>query len=269
MSKWADLRLRLFSILVLLPFVLASILAGGTWFAIFAIATGVLIAYEFTTIAFKGNAQQFALSVIAVVSAGLLTHEGHIGAGLIAIVLLAAVSIALAVGDMSIWKIIGVPYVALPILALLVLRDDPLGGLSAILWCALIVWVADIMAYFAGRIIGGPKLAPVLSPKKTWAGLGGAVVGAALASGLFASYMDLSVWVLVGLSVAFAILEQGGDILESALKRSHGVKDSGDLIPGHGGILDRVDGLMAVVLAAAAVGYLRNPVSAAVGLLLW
>jgi phosphatidate cytidylyltransferase len=182
---------------------------------------------------------------------------------------LAIISIALKGRDLSIWKMLSLPYVALPTLALVVLRNDAQWGFQAIIWCAVIVWSADILAYFAGRTIGGPKLAPKLSPKKTWAGLGGAIAGAGLASAIFAGVLHLSVWPLVILAAVLAVVEQGGDILESALKRAYNVKDSGDLIPGHGGVLDRVDGLMAVVLAAFIVGYWHNAQSAADGLLRW
>jgi phosphatidate cytidylyltransferase len=167
------------------------------------------------------------------------------------------------------WKCCGVAYVAFPILALMILRNDPLWGFLALIWCFAIVWGADILAYFAGRTIGGPKLAPKLSPKKTWAGLGGAIFGACSVSLAFSYFVHLNAWPLVGLAALFAVIEQGGDIFESSFKRAHDVKDSGDLIPGHGGVLDRVDGLMAVVLAAAFVGYLHNPNNVAAGLLVW
>jgi phosphatidate cytidylyltransferase len=268
-SKWSDLSVRVISVLVLLPFVLAAIWYGGDWFAIMIVAMGVLIAHEFTSIAFVGNIQQFALFLLTVLGVGFLTHSGRVGESLIVVGVLAVFSIASSFRNLSSWKIIGVPYVALPVLGLLLLRDDPAWGFYAILWCALLVWCADTFAYFAGRLIGGPKLAPVLSPKKTWAGLGGAIAGASLVSIVFVYFLHLNLWILLLLAIVFALIEQAGDILESALKRSFGVKDSGNLIPGHGGILDRVDGLMVVVLAAALVGYLHNPLSAAEGLLHW
>ena len=127
------------------------------------------------------------------------------------------------------------------------------------------------MAYFAGRIIGGPKLAPRISPKKTWAGLGGAMAGSALGAlsvGLWLGLPVLSVLLLV--AAAMAIVEQAGDLFKSAMKRHYGVKDSGRLIPGHGGVIDRVDGLVAVATAAALLGALRAGVEhAGAGILLW
>jgi phosphatidate cytidylyltransferase len=133
------------------------------------------------------------------------------------------------------------------------------------------VWSADSLAYFAGRIIGGPKLAPVISPKKTWAGLGGAVAGSALASLAFALIAGLpGLFLLAFLAGLLAIVEQAGDLFKSAMKRHYGVKDSGRLIPGHGGVIDRVDGLVAVAMAAALIGLSRGGMEATgAGLLVW
>ena len=269
MNKWADLGVRTVSALVLAPIVVSAIWAGDFWFMVFVIFAGVMLALEWTTIAHAGNARQFALHTLAVLCAALVAKDFGVlkTSGLIAI--LTVLSVTLGRQSLNKWKLMGVPYVALPILALVVLRSDPKWGLAAILWCVVVVWSADILAYFAGRIIGGPKLAPILSPKKTWAGMGGAIVGAATASIIFTQVMNLPFWPLFAFAAVFAVVEQGGDILESALKRAHGVKDSSNLIPGHGGILDRVDGLIAVILAATLVGYLHNAQSPASGLLLW
>ncbi len=269
MNKWSDLGIRSASALVFAPLVVAAIWAGGVWFSVFVIFMGVLLAFEWSSIAHPANVKQFAAYALASICAGLLVKDlGTVQTcGVIAV--FTALSTAASSRSLSKWKLIGVPYVALPIMALVILRSDLQWGLYAIFWCVTIVWSADILAYFAGRIIGGPKLAPTLSPKKTWAGMGGAIVGAALASIVFTHFVNLPAWPLFGLAAVFAVVEQGGDILESALKRAHGVKDSSNLIPGHGGILDRVDGLISVILAATLVGYLHNAQSAAEGLLRW
>jgi phosphatidate cytidylyltransferase len=277
MSKWADLGVRSASAIVLAPVVVAAVWAGGTWYTAFIASLGVLMAWEWTNIVHNGDAKPFALHAIAATSAALLVPYASI-----LIVAFSAASLCLTAYPAKIesaglqplqnnirWKALGVPYVAFPILALALLRRDPEWGVYALIWCIAIVWAADIAAYFAGRLIGGPKLAPKLSPKKTWAGMAGAVIGAALASFIFTSYFQSTHWPLAIFAALFAILEQGGDILESALKRQHNVKDSSNLIPGHGGILDRADGLIAVILAATLVGYLHNSQSAAQGLLLW
>jgi phosphatidate cytidylyltransferase len=171
----------------------------------------------------------------------------------------------------SFWSIIGVPYIGLSALALMILRGDPQFGLIAVYWLLFVVWGADTLAYFAGRLIGGPKLLPSISPKKTWAGLIGAIVGGILCSALFARVagLDSLLW-LCSIGAILAIIEQAGDFFESALKRSVGVKDSSALIPGHGGMLDRVDGLVAAAALAALIGCVRAGISAAgKGILLW
>jgi phosphatidate cytidylyltransferase len=132
-----------------------------------------------------------------------------------------------------------------------------------------VVWATDTFAYFAGRMFGGPKLAPVLSPKKTWSGLIGGMVGAAIVSSVYAATWFPSWIALAVVAAALAVVAQIGDIFESALKRNYGVKDSGYLIPGHGGVLDRVDGLVAVAAVAAIVGFARHSNGLAEGLLLW
>lgn len=143
----------------------------------------------------------------------------------------------------------GVVYAGLPVLALLLIRDQP-RGFEFTLWTLGLVWLCDIGAYFAGRWIGGPRLAPAISPNKTWAG---ALGGIALAS-LFALALHVYVglpWRLTLVSPALAILAEAGDLFESWLKRQAGVKDSGTLLPGHGGLLDRLDGLVPVAPVAA------------------
>jgi phosphatidate cytidylyltransferase len=273
-GKWTDLGVRTLSSVVLIPLVLACVWLGGVWFVILATLLGVLIAYEWSSIANAGNAQQFALLSLTAIVAGLL-QSGHVDqmvciAAVAALAIVTAVHATLGVGTPTFWSKIGALYVGLPTLALVFLRADEIWGAKAIVWVMVIVWSADVMAYFAGRLIGGPKLAPVLSPKKTWAGLGGAIVGASLASLVFGLITSLDrIWPLVVLAAICAVLEQGGDIFESALKRFHGIKDSGNLIPGHGGIIDRVDGLIVVAVAAWIVGLVRDFSAPAHGLMSW
>ena len=154
----------------------------------------------------------------------------------------------------AVWLGAGLIYCGLPAVALIVLRGLP-QGLALTVWTLAIVWATDILAYFAGRSIGGAKLAPRISPNKTWAGLTGGMAGAALTSWLLAQYFGGSIAVqryalLAG--PALALLAQGGDLFESWMKRRAGVKDSGALLPGHGGVLDRLDGLVPVAMASAA-----------------
>jgi phosphatidate cytidylyltransferase len=154
------------------------------------------------------------------------------------------------------WYALGIVYVFVPCLALIWLRADPAVGLQQIFWIVALVIAADTGAYIAGRSIGGPKLAPRVSPNKTWAGLGGAVVSAAVIGAITAVVMDRpSVGTLTIISAGLAVIEQMGDLAESAFKRHFGVKDASNIIPGHGGALDRVDGLIAVAAAVAGINY--------------
>ena len=273
-SKWSDLGLRAASAAVLIPAVLYDVWVGGIWFDSVVALVTVLVAQEWVNLVHRANPIQFALHAAAAIAGALLPLQASPLAALTAIAVLWALSAGLVrLRDPAPvkWSWLGVPYAGLPALALVLLHRDPDHGAAAVGWVLVTVWAADTLAYFAGRTIGGPKLAPVLSPKKTWAGLGGAIVGSALASAVFGFVLALpgSGW-LAMIAGAMAIVEQGGDLFKSALKRFYGVKDSGTLIPGHGGMIDRVDGLLAVSCAAALIGLARSGVSAtATGLLHW
>lgn len=155
------------------------------------------------------------------------------------------------------WRIYGFFYCLLPAIALLWIREraeyQGIGqGFDLLIWVFLVVWSTDIGAYFAGRAIGGPKLAPSISPNKTIAGLVGGVVSAALMAGAWVYYVGLPA-PLLWLAVPLAVMAQLGDLFESGLKRRAGVKDSGTWLPGHGGLLDRLDGLVPVAVLTAAL----------------
>jgi len=273
-AKWADLGVRALSAAVLIPAVLADVWFGGIWFELLVALLAILMAMEWTAMANRGDPLQFALHAAAALCGTFLPLHAGASAALIAVAVIWLISSGLAARPetgMGGWRFLGVPYVSLPAAALVILRNDPLFGAKAIVWVMVIVWAADTLAYFAGRIIGGPKLAPVLSPKKTWAGLGGAIAGSAIASVIFAAVAGLPaiLWLAI-LAGLLALAEQAGDLFKSALKRRCGVKDSGRIIPGHGGIIDRVDGLVSVAVAAAIIGILHGGLSATgAGLLLW
>jgi len=156
----------------------------------------------------------------------------------------------------ALWFGLGILYVAVPCAAIITLRADPEIGLAQILWIVVLVIAVDTGAYFAGRSIGGPKLAPAISPKKTWAGLIGGLVAAAIVGAATAALLGRpSPWPLALLSAGLAVVEQAGDLAESAFKRHFGVKDASHIIPGHGGAMDRVDGLVAVAVVVAGINY--------------
>jgi phosphatidate cytidylyltransferase len=273
-QKWGDLGVRTLSAAVLIPAVLADVWAGGIWFHLFVALIGVLMAQEWVRIVHDDDPLQFALHAAGAMCGALLPLVIGLEGALLTIAVIAALSAGLALwrarGGPA-WRFLGVAYVSLPPIALVMLREDPNFGIAAILLVMLMVWAADTFAYFAGRIIGGPKLAPRISPKKTWAGLAGAMAGSALAAlGVGLALGLRGLLGLVAFAAVMAVVEQAGDLFKSAMKRHYGVKDSGKLIPGHGGVIDRVDGLVAVATAAAIIGGVRYGVgNAGAGLLFW
>jgi phosphatidate cytidylyltransferase len=153
------------------------------------------------------------------------------------------------------WKLFGFIYCLLPAISLLWIREraefQGIGkGFDLLIWVFLVVWTTDIAAYFAGRAIGGPKLAPSISPNKTIAGLAGGVICATVLTGAWVKFIGLPA-LLLWLAAPFAVAAQMGDLFESGLKRRAGVKDSGTWLPGHGGLLDRLDGLVPVAMLTA------------------
>lgn len=192
-------------------------------------------------------------SILATLVLGVLWIGGFIFS---IIVLLAALQMLrewdrLTEKESSLWGVAGLFYIAIPCAAILYMRNIQIegtehAGLSMVLYVLFAVWATDIGAYFTGRIVGGAKLAPTISPSKTWAGLGGGMTAAGVVGGIshiFSPYPTTLLGAIM-LGVVLAAVAQGGDLFESWLKRRAGVKDSSTLIPGHGGLLDRVDGLM-------------------------
>ncbi len=152
------------------------------------------------------------------------------------------------------WIGAGALYIGFPALALIWLRDDPVHGLSTVSWLLATVVATDIGGYVVGKTVGGPRLAPVISPRKTWAGVAGGFAFAAAVGAVSALFTgSLAVLPFVAASVCVSAVAQGGDLLESAFKRHFGVKDTSAIIPGHGGLFDRVDGLIAASVGVAAL----------------
>jgi phosphatidate cytidylyltransferase len=269
-AGFSDLGVRSLSALVLVPLALLDVWAGGIWFQIFAGCLGILMAFELHRISEIQSDTQFAFLAFGVLAAAFLPSVEGLNIALVTVLALWLVANLLLGAKADFWHRFALGYVSMPVLALVVLRDSANDGLQAVVFIMLLVWSADTLAYFAGRIIGGPKLAPRLSPKKTWAGLGGAICGAVVVALVFQTYWRGGGFTFLPLLAAiFAIFEQAGDILESSLKRRFGVKDSGSMIPGHGGVLDRIDGLMAVAVVAAMAGWLMNAAQPASGLFAW
>ncbi len=249
---------RLISAAVLLPLAFGSAWLGGIYWAAVVLMFAIAMSWEWSTICSRrdGAPAHFPaagwLAMLAVAAAVVGAASGR---ELPAFAVLAAGALLTGAIGRSLWLGVGVVYVGLPSIAILWIRSQD-SGLVTLAWILALVIAVDTGAYFAGRTIGGPKLAPRISPKKTWAGLAGGVVSASLVGWVTALLLELPQWLtLVAISGLLAFVEQAGDLAESAFKRRFGVKDSSRLIPGHGGVLDRVDGLLAVSLAVGLAEY--------------
>jgi phosphatidate cytidylyltransferase len=256
-ANWRDLGVRTLSSAILIPAVLLDVWLGGIWFHLLVALLAVMMAHEWTNIVHDRSSAQFALHAAAALCGAFLPLSLDWSETLLVVAVIAAMSAILALlqkRTLLVWVLAGVPYVGLPAMAFVILRDSTKAGMLIIMWLLAVVWAADICAYFAGRLIGGAKLAPRISPKKTWAGLWGAIAGG-VAVGLVVGWVagSVNLFLLAVLGGVLGVVEQSGDLFESALKRYHGIKDSGRLIPGHGGVLDRVDGLVAAALFLAVI----------------
>jgi len=266
----ADLPARTLAGVAMMALALASAWAGGWWFALFWLALALLVFWEWEALTGAGNRLGFALGAAGLAAAACLANAQRAPACLLALAL-GAIGAGLAARGTersSLWSAAGALYAGAMLAAVCLLRASSPFGLRAILWLFAVVWGADIMAYFGGRLIGGPKLWARVSPGKTWAGfIVGVICGAA--AGLLAARAGSAAG-LFALGLAGATAAQGGDLLESAIKRRFGVKDSGRLIPGHGGFMDRLDGFIAAALVAALVGFARGGADQiATGIMKW
>ncbi len=265
-----DLGERALSTLVLVPAVLVATYVGGWLFSLVWALAGCAILYEWGAIAqLERRRAWFAVGVASLLGAAVALEWGSTQYAFSILMLGAAVS-AFVVPQQSGFALAGILVAGIACLPVMTLRGGGELGLMAVLFLYAVVWATDVFAYFVGRLIGGPKLWPKVSPNKTWSGsIGGALAGmsAGLAVAFFAGLP--SAWPLAAFAFAMSIAGQGGDLAESAAKRFFGVKDTGRLIPGHGGFLDRLDGFAAASLVAVVVALLRNGVDPAAGLLLW
>ena len=242
-----SLKTRVISAAVLLPIVVAFLYVGGLGFALFLAFAAVLMAGEWDRLTGgRGFGQQGVMLAAGLV---LVLTLGYLGKVEWALMVLLPIAVVLALlgqfwGRGMVWPVLGLFWLGLPCLALMWLRMGD-QGMLAVLWLLLSVWSCDTGAYISGRSIGGPKLAPRISPNKTWAGLLGGILAAVVASVLLALISGSGSTVVFAIQGALlALISQCGDLAESSLKRRFDVKDSGNLIPGHGGILDRVDGVL-------------------------
>lgn len=268
----SNLVLRIASAVVLAPVAVAAAYFGGWAFALFWGLAAVAILWEWTTlVAGAGHRVMFASAAVALVITTLLIWL-HRPITAFLIVGLGAFAAAIFAPSLRRgWVIAGVGYAGMMLLAPVLLRDDEAYGVFAIVLLFAVVWSTDIFAYFAGRTFGGPKLCPAISPKKTWSGsIVGTIAAVLIAIGL-ARYFGSTDWIAIGLlALVLSMVSQVGDLLESSVKRHFGAKDASHLIPGHGGVMDRLDSFWAAAVVACLIGLTRGGFDhAARGLLDW
>jgi len=245
-ARASDLKIRFLSALVLGPLVLAAVWIGGWVFRLLLVVGAVLAVREWVLMVAGDRAARPLVASYAGTAAVLAAYvfTGPLFAFGVAVAFWPLVGFFADKAERGLTGL-GVPYVAAGVIGLGWLREDPSAGLGLFLFALLAVWATDIGAYAAGRSIGGPKLAPRISPKKTWAGLIGGAIAAALFGWGVAMADGAAVPALaLGVAGLLAVVSQIGDLFESWVKRRFDVKDSGTLIPGHGGLLDRIDGLL-------------------------
>ena len=271
-KRLTNLQIRVLSSLVLVVAVLALTWLGGLPFRLLCVVIAGAIFYEWTRMC-----RQNAVGGLGFLPEALmLVFVGALIAGLPAVtqlILVAALVLAAAIAaslrGASQWEAGGLAYAALSGLSLAYLRGGDHAGLVAILFLFAVVWATDILAYFVGRTLGGPKLAPSISPGKTWSGAIGGAVGGLLAGVAIAALTGWGGWSAAAVALLLSIVSQIGDLFESFVKRRNGVKDSSHIIPGHGGVMDRVDGLVAAAFTLYVIGVLfgsaDNPASGLVG----
>lgn len=257
-GRGGELGRRIASAVVLAPLAIAAVYFGGTALAVFMIAVAGALGWEWSRLCGFGlphalGAILMAVLVLAVLGVETTGAHGTIAAGLSLLAVAALLFAAIRTGDGARWRWFGLGLGCLGVacVALLWLRAE---GAGYVFWLFCVTWAADIGAYFTGRTLGGPRLAPAISPNKTWSGFAGGMLAAGLCGALFARLLGAEMVVGAGVAaVVTALAAVVGDLAESAMKRRFGVKDSSNLIPGHGGVLDRLDSLLLAAPVTAAL----------------
>jgi len=267
-----NLLLRIISAAVLAPLALVAAYIGGLPFALFWGVAALVVLWEWMTLVVGPNYRLLMLScAAALVVADFLAWLGRPITALLMIGLGGLAGAIFAPNERRLWVLAGTGYAGGMALAPIFLRADAGFGFAAILLLFAVVWTTDVLGYFAGRAFGGPKLWPAVSPKKTWsgaiAGAIGAVVVALLIAAKFGSFDRIAI---IAVALVLSIVAQAGDLFESWVKRKFDAKDSSRIIPGHGGVMDRLDGFWAAAVAGCIIGVLRGGFDEpARGVLVW
>jgi phosphatidate cytidylyltransferase len=277
-TRLTDLGPRAASSLILIVAALVTLQLDSTIFVLAWLAVALRIHWEWQRL-IGGDMprRRLAVGAFALVAAAFLAVASNLPLAIAVIVIAATAAGSGDRGGFRLWAAAGVVYAGSLIISLCMLRLQFPFGVRAIGWLFAIVWGTDVIAYFAGRLIGGPKFMPRISPSKTWSGtltgvLGGACLGTAfliVVAGVTGTLNPVPLAVLFGLGLFTAMVAQAGDLFESWAKRQFGVKDSGGLIPGHGGLMDRLDGFIAAAVWVALLGLAVGLPAAAEGLFHW
>lgn len=253
-----NLLLRIVAALVMAPLAIAMAYVGGWLWTGLVTAAAIGLYVEWLTVIGARKLRLVIVGVLILLAVGWV-DLGHINKiYLSALVALGVLAVGILSSDHRLWTAAGLGYALAASIASSAVRLDQLRGFAALMLVLLVVWATDIGGYFAGRLIGGPKLWPQVSPKKTWAGaIGGFAASLGVAAG-FTAFNFGKIIPLLLLGAVLSIASQLGDLFKSAVKRRFGVKDSSHIIPGHGGLMDRLDGFVAAIVLAAVFGFLRG-----------
>lgn len=258
LTGYSNLQQRVVSAVVLAAGVLFLTWLGGIPFRVLAVAIAGAMFFEWTAMTPGGLRTSRALPAALFAAAMMTLLLGFGAITVLAVIFVAGIiaSVSAETGGQGAWIGKGFAYAALSGFALTFVRADTDTGLIAILFLFAVVWLTDIAAYFVGKSFGGPKLAPSISPGKTWSGAIGGTIGGVAGGMIIANMAGVAGYGLFVIALLLSIVSQFGDLFESSVKREAGVKDSSNLIPGHGGVMDRVDGLVAAAIALYVFGAL-------------
>ncbi|RDV01240.1 phosphatidate cytidylyltransferase [Undibacter mobilis] len=268
----SNLVLRVISAAVMAPVAIGAAWWGGWIFAVFWVLAALAVLWEWIGLVAGRDHRMLVLSCGgAIVLAAILAWTDHPVAALLLMALGALAASIFVTRAQRLWIVGGIGYAGSMMLAPMILRGEDVMGFIAIVLLFAVVWTTDVLAYFTGRAIGGPKLMPAVSPKKTWSGAIGGTIGAVAAAVAVATlFGGFNTAAIAGLAVVLSVVSQAGDLLESHIKRHFNAKDASQLIPGHGGAMDRLDGFWAAAIVAVAIGIVRGGLDEpARGLLIW
>lgn len=256
-ARWQGLGSRLLTaVIVVVICILPFYIGGYVWAVLVALFSSRMMFEWIRMTDPKAGTITLSISIAGLFFALVYAAQGFVVGAMVAMLVTVVVALVERINrDGLLWTLTGVPYIILPAIFIVLLRGGEIGfatrGFSQLIFVILVVIAADVGAYFGGSTLQGPKLAPTLSPNKTWSGAISGLIFACILSVIIGMFIGLTPWVSAMLAVPIVIVSVLGDLLESSVKRKLGVKDTGTLLPGHGGLLDRLDSLMAAVVAGA------------------